>query len=433
MKALEWTTQKRTVAHLYSIGWEKNPRNLSDEKKAKLEHSLQKFNLVEIPAINLPTDWSDEKELIIAGHQRIYLLYQAGRGEEEIDCRVPNRPLTESEFKEYNITSNVNFGEWDLDLLEEEFADLNLFDLGVDLPGLKGPEDTLGADEDEKEQKPSSNPAIISVGDVFQIGNHILICGDSTNSETIKTLLQGKTPQLMATDPPYGVEYDAQWRERAGVYSRGTARSDKVQNDDQADWREAYKLSKAPIAFVWHASSYSDIVKAGLQEAGYIIRQQIIWVKPTAALSRSHYHWQHEPCWYAVQKGENANWKSDRRQTTVWEFPSPIQVFGKKNHSDGEKTKHPTQKPVGVFRRPIINHTSPGDLVHDPFIGSGSSLIACEQTNRACRGSDLEPSWIELVIARWYRYVSKLGREPRFSHLNGELTLNAILTNQADE
>lgn len=164
-------------------------------------------------------------------------------------------------------------------------------------------------------------------GRVYNLGPHRLMCGDATNPAHVERLLAGETPGLLATDPPYGVSVDHTWRD-GRVQSIGAARTARVTNDDRFDWTEAYRLVGAPVAYVWHASQFGSPVQANLEAAGYAIRQQIIWVKTNAPLSRSAYHWAHEPCWYAVLRGARASWIGDRKQTTVWEYPSPIAALG---------------------------------------------------------------------------------------------------------
>jgi DNA modification methylase len=243
---------------------------------------------------------------------------------------------------------------------------------------------------------------ITSPGDVWVLDNHHLGCGDATDSDMVHRLFQGASPVLMVTDPPYGVNYDPQWREQAGLGAQ--RQRGLVQNDDRADWAEAYQLFPGDIAYVWHAGLFAGSVAASLERCGFEIRSQIIWAKQHFALSRGHYHWQHEPCWYAVRKGAKGRWSGDRKQSTLWEV-SNLNPFG--GESTDTITGHGTQKPVELMRRPILNHTEPGELVYDPFLGSGTSLIAAEETGRICYGLEIDPTYVDAIVERWERLTGR--------------------------
>jgi hypothetical protein len=177
-------------------------------------------------------------------------------------------------------------------------------------------------------------------------------------------------------------------------------------NDDRADWAAAYVTTSAPVAYVWHSALHAHTAREGLLAAGYRVRQQIVWVKQLHTLGRGHYQWRHECAWYAVRKGCSAGWQGGRKQTTVWEAASPIACYARSSDEDA-CTPHPTQKPLELFRRPILNHTRPGGLVFDPFAGSGSCLIAAEQAGRRCVAVELDPRWCDLIRDR---YDALLGR-----------------------
>jgi DNA modification methylase len=198
----------------------------------------------------------------------------------------------------------------------------------------------------------------------------------------------------MVTDPPYGVEYDPNWRHEAGVSS--SARTGKVQNDDRADWREAWALFPGSIAYVWHGALHASEVAASLEATGFSIRAQIIWGKERLVIGRGDYHWQHEPCWYAVR--EKGNWTGDRKQTTLWTISSRDQ--------DAD-TVHGTQKPVECMRRPVLNNTSPGEFDYDPFLGSGTTLIAAKTTGRVCLGVELDPAYVDVAVRRWQDFTGQ--------------------------
>jgi len=234
--------------------------------------------------------------------------------------------------------------------------------------------------------------------------SHRLLCGDSTNPEHVGRVLNSETPLLMVTDPPYGVEYDAEWREQAGATRFGGSRTGKVTSDDKADWTEVWQLSNAQVAYIWHASAFTDVVMKSLRDADYDCRQQIIWNKTIMVLSRSAYHWKHEPCIYAVKKGKDANWVGDRKQVTVWDIAPPNHIM---SGSKEDRTPHPTQKPTAVYEKPIENHTVVGDLLYEPFAGSGTAIIAAQKTGRRCYAVEIDPVYASIIVDRWERFTGR--------------------------
>ena len=231
-------------------------------------------------------------------------------------------------------------------------------------------------------------------GQVWQLGRHLLMCGDSTSAEDVARLLDGAKPRLMVTDPPYGVDYDASWRNEDLAYA--PARVGQITNDDTFDWAPTLQTYQPDVLYVWsppcdHMLHFGRII----QDAGYEIRSQLIWRKQKLVLSRGHYHWRHEPCWYAVRKGATAHWVGDRSQSTVWD------VSWDKNVGM-ETGGHSTQKPLECMERPIRNHE--GD-VYDPFVGSGTTIIAAERQGRACYAMEIEPRYVDMAIARWEQYT----------------------------
>jgi DNA modification methylase len=234
---------------------------------------------------------------------------------------------------------------------------------------------------------------------------HRLKCGDSTSADDVGQLLQGQRPALMATDPPYGVKYDSEWRHKysGGEYSVGT-----IANDDRSDWTDVWKLWAPPVLYVWHGGLHARSVAANLEEAGYELRAQIIWNKSVMVFGRGHYHWKHEPCWYAVKIGETATWAGDRSQHTVWDCGNGSATGRTGDAADDFHAAHISQKPVELFRIPMRNHTAPGDLVAEPFAGSGSQFVAAEQLGRLCYGVELEPKYVAVILER----LVGLGLEP---------------------
>jgi DNA modification methylase len=250
---------------------------------------------------------------------------------------------------------------------------------------------------------PRPAASVCRPGDVWLLGKHRLVCGDATDQTTVEQALAGAAPLLMVTDPPYGVGYDPAWR--AQVIDAASGRNKTVRalgsiaNDDCADWRKAWALFPGDVAYVWHAALHATTVDTSLMAAGFMVRSEIIWDKGRLVISRGHYHWRHEPCWYAVRKGRTAHWAGDRKQTTVWQIP----------HRRSE-TGHPTEKPLECMRQPIANHTRPGEAVYDPFLGSGTTLIAAEISGRVCHAIELEPAIVDMAIARWEKLTGRRAR-----------------------
>jgi DNA modification methylase len=259
-----------------------------------------------------------------------------------------------------------------------------------------GPKDGLTDPDDIPE--PPGDP-YVKPGEMWQLGPHRLLCGDATKADDVARVLGGERPTLTVTDPPYGVEYDASWRRK--LVPGATYREGKVANDDRADWSEAMALMPGDVAYVWHGGLHAGVVAGSLATAGFDIRSQIVWTKPSLILSRGAYHWQHEPAWFAVRKGATAHWIGDRKQSTVWDIPTVHRTAGT---SDDAITDHSTQKPVECMARPLRNHE--GD-VYDPFVGSGTTLIAAEQTGRRCFAIEIDPVYVQMSIERWQNFTGR--------------------------
>jgi DNA modification methylase len=393
--SIKWTLQKFNIKDLKD--YYKNPRTLTDEQFIQLKISLEKFGLIDKPIVT-------QAGLIIGGHQRKRVLEKLGV--KEIECYVPDKEMTEKEIEELNIRLNKNTGEWDFEILANQWNTKDLLDWGFKEEDFNmGPVEDIEEDESEILQPPAEADIITKLGDIYTLGDHILVCGDSTDPEDVKRCLGENEPILMVTDPPYGVAYDASWR--GGISGKGKRAAGKVQNDNQINWSLAWHLFPGSIAYVWHAGKFASEVQKSLEKVEYEIISQIIWVKQHFALSRGDYHWQHEPCWYAVKKEHNHNWQGARDQTTTWEI-SNLNAFGKNQEDD--RTCHSTQKPLECMARPIKNNTCIGDQVYDPFLGSGTTLIACEQLNRKCFGIELDPAYCDVVIKRWIKYRQKQGK-----------------------
>jgi DNA modification methylase len=302
-----------------------------------------------------------------------------------------------------NRTSELDL-VWDVEQLKAlaaEGLDLEEFWPEAERERLFG--EGLHASGGDPDRAVEPGPTDIRVGDLFAVGRHRVICGDATNPDTVARLLQGAIPVLMTTDPPYGVDYRPDWR--VGLNGASRTATGRVANDDRVDWGPACALFPGDVAYVWHAGLFAGEVAQSLQGVGFDLRAQIIWSKQHFALSRGDYHWQHEPCWYAVRHGATARWTGDRTQSTVWEVPNLNPIGGGPRDGENVVTGHGTQKPVRLFEIPILNHTTTADAVYDPFLGSGSALIAAEKTGRRCYAIELDPRYVQAALTRWEHYT----------------------------
>jgi DNA modification methylase len=334
---------------------------------------------------------------VVDGHLRLKAATRLGLTEVPVIWCDEWNPAQVKAFR-LMVNRSASWAEWDDSLLALELSELSAVDFDLDLTGFDPCEvDRLliGSEQHDREQQ--LQPVAVSQrGELWLCGLHRVLCGDCTSAVDVNRAFSGFKPVLMNTDPPYGVEYDPQWRERAGL---GDPRqTGAVRNDDQADWGEAFKLFAGNVAYVWHAGVHASTVAASLQTAGFRIRAQIIWYKQHFALSRGDFHWAHEPCWYAVREGKSSNWSGDRTQSTVWEVPN-LNPFG----GGGEEaaTGHGTQKPIELMRRAVLNNSKRGEIVYDPFLGSGTTLIAAQVTDRICHGLEIEPKYVDMTVRRW--------------------------------
>jgi len=367
-----------------------NARTHSAEQVAQIAASIKEFGF------NNPV-LIDAERGIIAGHGRL----EAARllGLESVPT-IELAHLTEAQRKAYILADNklaLN-AAWDVEALRVELEGLQDLDfdlglIGFDISELAGFLDTTEGLTDP-DAIPEAPEPVAQLGDVWALGRHTLVCGDCTDTDVVSACLGDVVPHLMVTDPPYGVEYDATWRASAGV-NKNTQKLGRVVNDDRADWREAWALFPGDVAYVWHAGAKSAVVQSSLEAVGFEMRSQIIWAKDRFALSRCHYHWQHEPCWYAVKN--KASWSGGRSQSTLWNIKA----------REGKGHGHSTQKPVECMKRPIENNSSPGDAVYEPFVGSGTTIIAAEMTGRACYAIELNPAYVDVAIKRWEDFTGE--------------------------
>jgi DNA modification methylase len=381
------------------IPYARNSRSHAPEQVAQIAGSIREFGFTNPVLI-------DADNGIIAGHGRVMA---AGKlGLDKVPC-IRLGHLTETQKRAYIIADNklaLNAG-WDEEMLALELGELADLDFDMDLIGFGEDElaellaeTTEGNTDQDDVPEPPVDPVTV-LGDVWVMGKHRIACGDCTDQGTVDKALNGVQPHLMVTDPPYGVEYDADWRNKSmradGSPIAGRAVG-KVLNDDKADWRDAWALFPGEIAYVWHAPGENQAeVMESLKACDFQIRNHIIWAKQQLVIGRGHYHHQHEPCWYAVRKGGTGHWAGDRKQTTLWKIDKPQK----------SETGHSTQKPVECMKRPIENNSSPGQSVYEPFSGSGTTIIAGEMTGRSIHAIELNPAYVDVAVKRWQDVTGK--------------------------
>lgn len=369
---LIWKTERRRISAL--VPYEHNPRRLTDEQAAQLTKSLEKFNLVEIPAIN--TDGT-----IIAGHQRLAIMKALGRGAESVDVRVPCRKLTEAELKEYNLRSNKNTGDWDFDTLTANFPEDMLKDVGFDLSAF--PEIEVPHMEGE-DDVPEMRKTDIKIGDAFALGEHILICGDSTDIETVKKL----GPCEMAfTDPPYGIDYSGGRTQVIKKKEYGKIKNDNLSDLGTADLIKALPFDTQEIYICVSPVNLLPFLKRVPKYDALIV-----WDKGNIGLGYMAYRRQ---CEFIIYIRNRPFKKSDKSDVDLWSI----------GRDSGIEYEHGNQKPVELVERAILNSSIKGDTVLDMFGGSGSTLIACEKTKRRCRMIEIESSYCQVILDRWEAFT----------------------------
>ncbi len=389
----------------------KNARKWSGQAVEKVASSIREYGWRQPVVV-------DANDVIVIGHLR----RAAGKflGLTEIPVHVA-RDLTPAQIRGLRLADNRTNQEasWDETLLALEISELDGLDFDLSLTGFNVNElDSLlrdPLDEEKAEQAPPlPEVAVTQPGDLWLIGPHRVFCGDATNKDAVARLLGEKKPLLLVTDPPYGIELDSEWRDRAGLNRHGPAqasymkkrteghRNTSISSDTRADWADAFALVPSlQVGYVWHASKFTREVLDGLLRIGFVHHQQIIWHKGRAVLTRTPYWFAHEPAWFVRKK--NAPWFGKAGEnSTVWEVASPKFIMG---GSDEAKFDHPTQKPLELMRRPILNHIKRGDIVFDPFLGSGTTLMAAELTERVCYGIELDPKYCDVIVQRWQQFV----------------------------
>jgi DNA modification methylase len=378
---------------------ERNARTHSPEQIQQIARSIGAFGWTNPILV-------DEARAIIAGHGRLEAARVAGLAE------VPTitlAGLSAAQKRALAIADNklaLNAG-WDDELLRLELGELGLegFDLGLigfsdlELKDILA-DRTDGLTDPDDVPEPPAEP-VTRLGDVWLLGRHRLVCGDCTDAGVVEAALDGVVPHLMVTDPPYGVDYDPAWRSGEGVADSirhpKKGATGKPRNDARADWSEAWALFPGDVAYVWHGDRQLVGMALDLEAAGFEPRNLIVWAKHRFVISRGHYHSQHESCWYAVRKSATGHWQGDRTQSTLWQMDA----------QQRSETGHSTQKPVECMRRPIENNSSPGQAVYDPFVGSGTTIIAAEMTGRACHAIEISPTYVDVAVLRWQAFTGQ--------------------------
>ena len=395
-ETITWQATSIKLAQLKE--YPNNPRKITKEMLDKLASHIKEDGYHQ--RIIVDNDYT-----IIGGHQRKKALYMAGYDDDtEIEVLIPGRKLTQEEIDRLNIRDNLAFGEYDFEVLAERFDMNELLSFGMEKDMLTPIFDKAILEEVEEEEAIELAEATSKLGDVYLLGSHRLMCGDSTNPQHVEKLIDGAKPILMVTDPPYGVEYDPKWRQQCDL-GVGKGSKGKVLNDDRYDWSEAYSLFTGDIAYIWHSASYTHKFAENIESSGFELISLIFWNKQHLVLSRGDYHNKHEPLWYVVRKGQKVrhNWQGKRDQTTVWDIDN--NNYGAKTKE--EQTGHGTQKPIECMLRPILNNSAQGESVYDPFGGSGTTLIACERSKRNCYMMELSPAYIDVIIKRWEKETSQ--------------------------
>lgn len=373
-----------------------NPRRISDHQMESLKQSIQRFGFVDPVIVN------DRTGVLVGGHQRIKAAKELGL--EAVPVVGVN--LDEAEEKALNVALNKISGEWDLDLLRGVLEDVQAAGLDLSLTGFTENEwQAMGGtpsavqgltDPDEVPELPEEAENITQPGDLWILGEHRLLCGDSTKAEDVARVMNGEKADMLLTDPPYNV-----------AYVGGTKDKLTIKNDSMGDeqfrlfLRDAYiaadsVLKQGAVFYIWHDDSNGYNFRGAAKDAGWKVRQCLIWKKSSLVLGRQDYQWQHEACLYGWKDGASHLWAADRKQTTILEFGKPSR--------NGE---HPTMKPVALFEYLMLNNTKGGDVILDSFGGSGTTLIAAERNGRVARILELDPQYCDVIVKRWEQFTGK--------------------------
>lgn len=377
------------------IPYARNSRTHSDAQVSQVAGSIREFGFTNPVLI-------DAQDGIIAGHGRVLAALKLKM--DTVPC-IRLSHLTETQRKAYVIADNklaLNSG-WDTEMLLLEFSDLEAAEFDMELLGFSDEElDAMKPEQipeglTDEDYVPEVQPDPVSkVGDVWLLGKHRLMCGDSTSIETVEVLMDGGLADQLITDPPYNVAYVGKTKDAM-----------KIQNDSMDDesfrqfLRDAFVAADAvmksgAVFYIWHADSEGYNFRGACKDSGWTVRQCLIWKKQTLVMGRQDYHWKHEPCLYGWKDGAGHLWATDRKQTTILEFDRP-----------SRSTLHPTMKPVDLIEYQVLNNTKGQDVVLDLFGGGGSTMIACEKTGRHARLMELDPKYVDVIVKRWQEFTGK--------------------------
>lgn len=364
-----------------------NPRTIKDDKFKKLVQSLKDFpEMMEKRPLVCVTDTDDGKLYPLGGNMRLKALQELKYKDIPDSWVMIADDWTEKQRNEFIIKDNVSFGEWNWEVLQSDWEFDDLENWGLDLPEEWGEEEELEAVEDDYDVELPKEPKTV-LGDLYEIGEHRLLCGDSTDSDAVAKLMNGELADMVHTDPPYNIDYEG-----------GSKKREKIANDKLDDFPKflydvyttiATALKKGGAIYVWHAPSETHNFIQQFLNAGFLFKSYIVWNKNNSTFGRSDYHWKHEPCIYGWLDGASHKWCGDRKQTTVWDIERP-------SRSD----EHPTMKPIPLCSKPLKNSSAIGDIVLDVFLGSGSTMVAAHQLKRKCYGMELDPKYCDVIVNR---------------------------------
>lgn len=369
--------------------YEKNARKHQDVDVDAIVKSIKEFGF------NDPIGVWGKKNIIVEGHGRLQAAKKLGMKEVPV---IHLDDLTDEQRRAYTLAHNktAELSMWDFEKLDEELSnilDIDMSDFGFDLSSLD--EESQEVTEDDYDEKPPEQPKS-KLGDIYQLGRHRLMCGDSTDIDAVSKLMGGEFADMLLTDPPYNVAYEGKTKDKL-----------KIKNDSMEDsafrlfLKDAFAcanevMKKGAVFYIWHADSEGYNFRGACHDVGWQVREVLIWNKNSMVLGRQDYQWKHEPCLYGWKDGACHLWASDRKQTTVidWQKPNRSEI-------------HPTMKPVGLFDYQIKNNTKGGDIVLDLFNGSGTTIMACEQNGRRAFSMELDPRYVDAAIDRWEKFTGK--------------------------